>query len=78
MATGRNLIDVHKGQLIVKVNDQEITYNMNNALKTPDDPNECYFVRMIDEESYGYFHHSMSKDCLETSLTLGRRVKKKK
>ena len=49
LATGRTLIDVQKGELTMRVNDQKVTFNVFNALKYPDEGSEdCSFVRTID------------------------------
>ncbi|KAA3487587.1 signal transducer and activator of transcription A-like [Gossypium australe] len=43
IATGRTMIDVQKGELTMRVNDQQITFNVFNALKCADDIKECQF-----------------------------------
>ena len=49
LATGRTLIDVQKGELTMRVNEQDITFNVFNALKFPDEGVEnCSFVSTID------------------------------
>ena len=49
LATRRTLIDVQKGELTMRVNDQEVTFNVFNALKYPDEGSEeCSFVKTID------------------------------
>ena len=49
LATRRTLIDVQKGELTMRVNDQEVTFNVCNALKYLDEGREeCSFVRTID------------------------------
>ncbi|KAL5568115.1 hypothetical protein UlMin_024690 [Ulmus minor] len=49
LATGRALIDVQKGELTMRVNDQKVTVNVLNALKHPDEESEeCSFVKTID------------------------------
>ncbi|KAK8950896.1 hypothetical protein KSP39_PZI004529 [Platanthera zijinensis] len=35
LATGRTLIDVHKGELTMRVNDEQVTFNVLKALKFP-------------------------------------------
>ena len=48
LATGRTLIDVQKGELTMRVNEQEITFNVFNALKFPNEGVEnCFFVSTI-------------------------------
>ncbi|KAL5578038.1 hypothetical protein UlMin_019737 [Ulmus minor] len=49
LATRRALIDVQKGELTMRVNDQKVTVNVLNALKHPDEESEeCSFVKTID------------------------------
>ena len=49
LATRRTLIDVQKGELTMRVNDQEATFNVFNALKYLDEGREeCSFMRTID------------------------------
>lgn len=65
LAIGRTLIDVQKGQLIMKVNDQQITFNVFDALKCIDENEECHAIRMIQtivEEEFAKFCHSNSDD----------------
>ena len=40
LATGRTVIDVQKGELTMKVQDQEVTFNVFKAMKFPNDENE--------------------------------------
>lgn len=49
LAFGRTLIDVHNGELTMRVNDQQITFNIMNALKFLGDMEECSFIEDIDE-----------------------------
>ncbi|XP_063942735.1 uncharacterized protein LOC135150382 [Daucus carota subsp. sativus] len=43
LATGRTLIDVQKGELTMRVQDQMVTFNVFNAIKLPSDEEECSF-----------------------------------
>ena len=46
---GITLIDVQKGELTMRVNDREVTFNVFNALKYPNEGiEECSFVKTID------------------------------
>lgn len=38
LVTGRIIIDMRKGELTMRVQDQEITFNVFKAMKLPDDP----------------------------------------
>ena len=36
LRTGKAMIDVHKGELTMSVNEQKVTFNVLNAMKYPD------------------------------------------
>ena len=40
LATGRTLIDVQKGELTMRVQDEQVTFNVFKAMKLPDEPEE--------------------------------------
>ena len=42
LATGRTLIDVQKGELTMRVQDQQVTFNVFRAMKFPSDKEECF------------------------------------
>ena len=48
LATGRTLIDVQKGELTMRVDDQQVTFNVLNALKCPDEVEECSAISIVD------------------------------
>ncbi|XP_062080977.1 uncharacterized protein LOC133785777 [Humulus lupulus] len=48
LATGRTLIDVQKGELAMRVNGQQVTFNVFNSMKFPDDIEECSSLSVID------------------------------
>ncbi|KAK8923616.1 hypothetical protein KSP39_PZI019737 [Platanthera zijinensis] len=48
LATGRTLIDVQKGELTMRVNEEEVTFNVLKAIKYPNDKEECHFIDNID------------------------------
>lgn len=73
LATGKTLIDKHKGELTIRVNDQEVTFNMNKVKKAPNEPEECHFVQLIVEKVHECFQHVMVKDDFEVSLTMGEK-----
>ncbi|KAL4332766.1 hypothetical protein GQ457_07G014150 [Hibiscus cannabinus] len=55
LATGRTLIDVEKGQLTMRVNEQQVTLDVFKALKRSDNPEECHNVNVIDAELETYW-----------------------
>ena len=48
-ATARTLIDVEKGEIKLRVNGDEVVFNMKKALKYPRDTTDCFRVDMLDE-----------------------------
>ncbi|PIN15182.1 hypothetical protein CDL12_12177 [Handroanthus impetiginosus] len=48
LATGRTLIDVQKGELTMRVQDQQITFNSFKAMKFPNESDECFSVSILD------------------------------
>ncbi|KAK8947387.1 hypothetical protein KSP39_PZI006995 [Platanthera zijinensis] len=44
IATGRTLIDVQRGELTMRVNNEEVTFNILKAMKYPNDKEECYSI----------------------------------
>ncbi|KAJ9556763.1 hypothetical protein OSB04_011377 [Centaurea solstitialis] len=48
LATGRTLIDVQKGELTMRLQDQQITFNVFNSLKYPKDVESCSAISEIE------------------------------
>ncbi|PIN02819.1 DNA-directed DNA polymerase [Handroanthus impetiginosus] len=48
LATWRTLIDVQKGELIMRVQDQQITFNIFKATKFSNESDECFSVNKLD------------------------------
>ncbi|XP_057724023.1 uncharacterized protein LOC130939978 [Arachis stenosperma] len=48
LATGRALIDVQKGELTLRVNDEQIMLNVFKALQHPNDSTDCIKINIID------------------------------
>ncbi|PIN07717.1 DNA-directed DNA polymerase [Handroanthus impetiginosus] len=48
LATGRTFIDVQKGELTMRVQDQQITFNVFKAMKFPKESHECFAVSLFD------------------------------
>ena len=48
LAMGKALIDVHKGELKLRVQDDEVTFDVFNALKYPTASDCCFRVDMIE------------------------------
>ncbi|XP_038889981.1 uncharacterized protein LOC120079717 [Benincasa hispida] len=52
LATGRALIDVQKGELTIRVDDQQVKFNILNVLKYPSDMENCPYVGELQEEHW--------------------------
>ena len=48
LATRKTLIDVQKGELTIRVNDQQVTFNVLDAIRNPDEVVDCNFVSAVD------------------------------
>ena len=47
-AMEKTLIDVKKGELIMWINDQQVTFNVLDAMKSPDEVESCNFISVKD------------------------------
>ncbi|KAL5570461.1 hypothetical protein UlMin_027036 [Ulmus minor] len=48
LATGRTLIDVQKGELTMRVQDEHVTFNVFQSMKFPSDMEECSVISVAD------------------------------
>ncbi|XP_024041902.1 uncharacterized protein LOC107177848 [Citrus sinensis] len=48
LATRNTLIDVQKGELTMRVNDQQVTFNVLDVMKSPDEIEDCNFISVVD------------------------------
>ena len=65
LATDRALIDVQKGELRLRVQDEEVTFNVFNAIKHPIESESCFRVDIVEAIVSSQKNHI---DPLETSL----------
>ncbi|KAL2453311.1 Uncharacterized protein Adt_49188 [Abeliophyllum distichum] len=49
-ATSWAVIDIQKGELMLKVNDEHITFNVFKAIKFPSSPYSCFEIGAIDQK----------------------------
>ncbi|KAK6147887.1 hypothetical protein DH2020_018799 [Rehmannia glutinosa] len=49
LATGRALIDVQRGELTLRVNDDEVLFNIYKAMKFQEEPHTCHFIDKIEQ-----------------------------
>ena len=69
LATGRTLIDVQRGELTMRVNDQEVTFNVFRSMKYPNTPEDCFHISTIDKPVEGVFSETCIPNSLEASST---------
>ncbi|KAI3698001.1 hypothetical protein L6452_31110 [Arctium lappa] len=50
LATGRTLIDVHKGELTMRVNDQQVTFNVFRSLKFHGEVEDCSALDILERD----------------------------
>ncbi|KAH9779256.1 hypothetical protein KPL71_007658 [Citrus sinensis] len=48
LATGKTLIDVQKEELTMRVNDQQVTFNVLEAMRNPDEVEDCNFLSVMN------------------------------
>ena len=48
LATRKTLIDVQKGELIMRANEQQVTFNVLGAMKSPDEIEDYNFINVVD------------------------------
>ena len=48
LATGKALIDVHKGELKLIVQDDEVTFNVFKAMRHPTESDACFLVETVE------------------------------
>ncbi|KAG9440079.1 hypothetical protein H6P81_020244 [Aristolochia fimbriata] len=71
LATAAALIDVKQGKLTLRLNDEEIVFDIKQAIKSPSNlcDDACYFIDVIDECANHAQREVMMKDSLERCLT---------
>ncbi|XP_062116773.1 uncharacterized protein LOC133830740 [Humulus lupulus] len=68
LATGQALIDVQKGELTLRVQDEEVVFNVFKALKFANVNDSCFKVDIV-EKAVAEIH--LTEDSLQKSLTIG-------
>ena len=66
LATRRAMIDVQKGELRLRVQEEEVTFNVFNAIKHPHDTDSCFQVNFLEAIVSSQL---VPLEPLETSLT---------
>ncbi|KAH9704245.1 hypothetical protein KPL70_011377 [Citrus sinensis] len=62
LATGKTLIDVKTRESTMRVNDQQITFNVLDAMKSPDEIEDCNFISVVDFVVTEKLHSCCSKE----------------
>ncbi|XP_024035502.1 uncharacterized protein LOC127899262 [Citrus sinensis] len=68
LATRRTLIDVQEGKLILRVQDEQVTFNVFEAMKYPSKIDRCLQIDTIDKVIIESFCDTMPNDTLETCI----------
>ncbi|KAL5575038.1 hypothetical protein UlMin_016737 [Ulmus minor] len=74
LATGRTLIDVHQGKLILRVQDEQVTFNVFEAMKFPSNVSSCFEISILDKVVAEKFHESFPSSSLENCIVNGQIV----
>ncbi|KAL5574205.1 hypothetical protein UlMin_023802 [Ulmus minor] len=75
LATGRTLIDVHQGKLILRVQDEQITFNVFEAMKFSSDVDACFEISVLDIVVAEKFHESFPSSPLENCIVNGKTIR---
>ncbi|XP_073031172.1 uncharacterized protein [Primulina eburnea] len=67
LATGRALIDVQKGELVLRLNDEKVTFNVFHSMKYLGS-SDCYRIDAIDDIFECSVHDTFIEDPLEKLL----------
>ncbi|XP_073064058.1 uncharacterized protein [Primulina eburnea] len=69
LATGKDLIDVHKGELVLRLNDESVVFNVFQSIKYPHDTSDCFRIDATDEFVECGLQELIGDDPLEICLT---------
>jgi len=73
LATGNTLIDVRQGKLTLRVQDDEVTFNVFDEMKYPMVNEDCFSIDMVDKltmETFREEHPTLSlEECIAHSDT---------
>ena len=75
LATGRALIDIQKGELTLRVNKEEVMFNIYQAIRFPEDLSTCFQVDVIEQCVVEAFQEDVQADNLERCITTSRLAK---
>ena len=69
LATGGALIDVQQGKLMLRVQDEKVTFNVFDAMNHPREEDTCLRIDVLESLTMESFRKT-SKDPLEAALTI--------
>ncbi|KAL5549750.1 hypothetical protein UlMin_004981 [Ulmus minor] len=75
LATGRTLIDIHQGKLILRVQDEQVIFNVFEAMKFPSDIDACFEINVLDRVVAENFHESFPSSPLENCIVNGKTIR---
>ena len=61
LAIGRALIDVQEGKLIMRMQDEEITFNVLESMKAPSKQEPCLKIDVVDQSRIEPFQRNNTK-----------------
>ncbi|XP_075103455.1 uncharacterized protein LOC107763378 [Nicotiana tabacum] len=70
LATGRAIIDVHQGQLILRVDEERVIFDMHKMMKFPgnESSSSCFQIDLLDDLVDEYKENQLITDSLERCL----------
>ncbi|XP_075518285.1 uncharacterized protein LOC142552395 [Primulina tabacum] len=68
LATGKALIDVQKGELVLRLNDESVVFNVFQSIKYPNDTSDCFRIDATDELVECGLQELIGEDPLEIFL----------
>ncbi|KAL2475346.1 Uncharacterized protein Adt_36082 [Abeliophyllum distichum] len=68
LATGRALINLQKGQLILRLSEEQVTFDVFKAIKYPTESDTCFKVDMVDNVVHENFQLNNLSDSLEVCI----------
>ncbi|XP_062104400.1 uncharacterized protein LOC133815598 [Humulus lupulus] len=69
LATSRTLIDIQKGELTMRIQDEQVTFNVFKAMRFLDEVEECSVVSVVDSLASKELENSCLDDPLERLLS---------
>ncbi|XP_052735569.1 uncharacterized protein LOC128197551 [Vigna angularis] len=78
LATGRALIDVEQGQLMLRVADEKVTFSMTEAVKHKLDREDCFKAEIIESLVLEEINFHVKQNPLERTLLSGMEAKELK